>query len=182
MKKMIRFLALALAMAMLTACGGNAPAEDTTAPAHSLTGSMEELLNQVVEKRPVEFSGVVTTLDLTDTSDEGAWLVKNTTGLASADALAEAGVFEPMIGSIPFSLVMVRVAPDADPQTVAQEMLDGVDPVKWICVSADEVMAAGFGDVVMLIMVSTDYDITAQSFVDAFQTVAGDTLDFTLSR
>ena len=32
MKKMIRFLALALAMAMLTACGGNAPAEDTTAP------------------------------------------------------------------------------------------------------------------------------------------------------
>ena len=59
-------------------------------------------------------------------------------------------------------------------------MKAGVDPRKWICVEADDVKAAGIGDVVMLIMVSTTGDMTAQSFVDAFQTVAGRSCDFVI--
>ena len=141
---------------------------------------MEELLNKVIEQRPVEFAGGVIPIDLTDTSEEGLWAVKSFTGLEDASLLTEAAAYEPMMGSIPFSMVMVRTAEGADPKTVAEAMKAGVDPRKWICVEADDVKEAGIGDVVMLIMVSTSGDLTAQSFVDAVQSVAGRDCDFVI--
>ena len=179
MKKLIcALLALSLALAM-TACGGKQTAE-TTAPAANLEGTMEELLNKVIEQRPVEFAGGVYPIDLTDTSEEGAWAIKSYTGLDDASQLSEAAAFEPMMGSLAFSMVMVRTAEGADTRAVAESMKSGVDPRKWICVEADDLKVAGIGDVVMLIMVSTTGDMTAQSFVDAFQTVVGGTCDFVI--
>ena len=179
MKKLIcALLALSLMLAM-TACGGKT-AEETTAPAANIEGTMEELLNKVIEARPVEFAGGVYPIDLTDTSEDGLWALKSYTGLEDASQLKEAAAYEPMIGSIAFSLVMVRTAEGADAKTVAEAMKSGVDPRKWICVEADDMLVAGCGDVVMLIMVSTTSDLTAQSFVDAFQTVAGRSCDFVI--
>ena len=85
-----------------------------------------------------------------------------------------------MIGSIAFSMVMARTAPGADAKAVAESMKSGVDPRKWICLEADDVKVAGIGDVVMLIMVASTSDMTAQSFVDAFQSVAGRNCDFVI--
>ena len=179
MKKLIcAVLALTLALAM-TACGGSKQPE-TTAPAANIEGTMEELLNKVIEQRPVEFAGGVYPIDLTDTSEDGLWAVKSFTGLEDASQLKEAAAYEPMMGSIPFSMVMVRTAEGADPKAVAEAMKAGVDPRKWICVEADDMLVAGCGDVVMLIMVSTSGDLTAQSFVDAFQSVAGRNCDFVI--
>ena len=179
MKKLIcALLALSLALAM-TACGGKQTAE-TTAPAANLEGTMEELLNKVIEQRPVEFAGGVFPIDLTDTSEDGAWAIKSYTGLDDASQLTEAAAYEPMMGSLAFSMVMVRTAEGADTRAVAESMKSGVDPRKWICVEADDLKVAGIGDVVMVIMVSTTGDMTAQSFVDAFQSVAGRTCDFVI--
>ena len=179
MKKLIcALLVLSLALAM-TACGDKQPTE-TTAPAANIEGTMEELLNKVIEQRPVEFAGGVYPIDLTDTSEDGAWAIKSYTGLDDASQLTEAAAYEPMMGSLAFSMVMVRTAEGADTRAVAESMKSGVDPRKWICVEADDLKVAGIGDVVMLIMVSTTGDMTAQSFVDAFQTVAGRTCDFVI--
>lgn len=179
MKKVIcALLALSLVLAM-TACGGKQTAE-TTAPAANLEGTMEELLNKVIEQRPVEFAGGVYPIDLTDTSEDGAWAIRSYTGLDDASQLTEAAAYEPMMGSLAFSMVMVRTAEGADTRAVAESMKSGVDPRKWICVEADDLKVAGIGDVVMLIMVSTTGDMTAQSFVDAFQSVAGRTCDFVI--
>ena len=143
-------------------------------------GTMEELLNKVIEQRPVEFAGGVFPIDLTDTSEDGMWSIKSFTGLDDASQLTEAAAYEPMMGSLAFSMVMVRTAEGADTRAVAESMKSGVDPRKWICVEADDLKVAGIGDVVMLIMVSTTGDMTAQSFVDAFQSVAGRTCDFVI--
>lgn len=179
MKKLIcAVLALSLMLA-ITACGGGKP-EETTAPAANIEGTMEELLNKVIEQRPVEFAGGVYPIDLTDTSEEGLWAVKSFTGLEDGSQLTEAAAYEPMMGSIPFSMVMVRTKGGEDAKAVAEAMKAGVDPRKWICVEADDVKVAGIGDVVMLIMVSTSGDLTAQSFVDAFQSVAGRNCDFVM--
>lgn len=181
MKKLI-CLCLALAMAMsLAACGKKAPEETTAATsAPSVEGTMEELVNKIIEKRPVEFSGGSMVIDLTDTSEDGQWIVKSYTGLEDASVLTDAAAYEPMMGSIAFSLVTVRVAPGGDSKAVAESMKSGIDPRKWICVEADDLLVAGYGDVVMLIMVSTTGGMTAQSFVDAFQTVVGGTCDFVI--
>ena len=182
MKKLIcALLALTLVLSM-TACSKQAETTvpETTAPADNLVGSMEELLEKVIEARPVEFAGGVIPIDLTDTSEDGLWAIKSYTGLEDANQLKEAAAYEPMMGSLAFSMVMVRTKGGEDPKAVAESMKSGVDPRKWICVEADDVKAAGIGDVVMLIMVSTTGDMTAQSFVDAFQTVAGRSCDFVI--
>ena len=178
MKKMISML-LALTMVLcLAACGGNnTPATEapTEAPAVKVEGTMEELLNKVVEKQPVEFMGGTMPIDLTDTSDDGKWMVKSYTGLDSTDSITEAAFFEPMMGSIPYSMVMVRIAEGADIKAVAEGMKTGIDQRKWICVEADDLQVVSYGDVVMLIMVGSDTGMTAQSYVDAFASVMGAT-------
>ena len=75
MKKLIcALLALTLVLSM-TACGGKQPAEttapETTAPAGNLVGTMEELLEKVIEARPVEFTGGVIPIDLNGTTGFG---------------------------------------------------------------------------------------------------------------
>ena len=178
MKKIISAV-LALAMVLsLAACGKKA--EETQAPALSVSGTMEELLNKTIEERPVEFMGGVVPVDLTDSSEDGLWVLKNYTGLDSAEKITEAAAYEPMMGSLAFSMVLVRLAEGADAKAVAESMKSGIDTRKWICVEADDLKVAGFGDVVMLIMVNSDSGMTAQSFVDAFAKVAGFQAEFVM--
>ena len=178
MKKMISML-LALTMVLgLAACGGNnTPAtEAPTEPAKNLTGTMEELVNQVMAEQPVEFMGGIMPVDLTDTSEDGLWAIKSFTGLENAEQISDVAVFEPMMGSIPFSLVMVRAKTDAT-KTLAETMKSSIDQRKWVCVEADDLKVTAFGDVVMLIMVGSDTGMTAQSYVDAFGKVCAAQFD-----
>ena len=178
---MKKFVAVVLALAMvlsMAACGKKT--EETEAPVLKVEGTMEELLNKTIEQRPVEFMGGVIPVDLTDTSEDGLWVLKNYTGLDSAESITEAAAFEPMMGSLAFSMVMVRLAEGADAKTVAESMKSGIDTRKWICVEADDLKVAGFGDVVMLIMVNSDSGMTAQSFVDAFAKVTGFEAEFVM--
>jgi len=173
MKKILSvILIFAMAASLLAGCGGKKDPVETVVPAN-LEGSMEQLLEKVLQEQPVEFAGATTVVDLADTSEQGLWALKSFTGLDSAEKLIDAAVFEPMINAIAFSMVMVRTVQGADPKAVAEDMKAGIDPRKWICVEADDLKVAGFGDVVLLIMVDSSSDYTAQSFVDALQKTAG---------
>ena len=190
MKKWIALL-LAVTMALsVTACGkkNEEPQNSTgateqtgqTAQKTPLTGTMEENVNKIMEQNPAQFMGGQMPVDMQDTTEDGLWALKSFTGLDSADSITDIAVYEPMTGSQAFSLVMVRVAEGADAQEVAQQMKDNIDPRKWICVGADEVMAAGYGDAVMFIMLSSDLKLSAQSYVDAFAEICGGKVDFTI--
>ena len=174
---MKKFIALMLVVAMaasLVACGNKAAEK---AP---LEGTMEENTMKVMEIAPVEFMGGIIPVDLTDTSEDGKWAVSYFTGLSDSSKITDVAVYESMMGSQAFSLVMVRTAEGADPKAVAEEMKSGIDPRKWICVGADEIMAAGYGDTVMFIMLDSQLGLSAQSYVDAFAQVCGADLDFTI--
>ena len=173
MKKVIALL-LVLALALsVAACG-----EKKTAA--SLEGTMEENVTKIMEANPVEFMGGLIPIDLTDTSEDGLWMIKSFTGLDSAEQITDVSVYEPMTGSQAFSLVMVRVAEAAEAKAVAEQMKQNIDPRKWICVGADEVMAAGYGDTVLFIMVDSNLGLKAQTYVDAFADICGGELDFTI--
>ena len=169
MKKMIA-LVLVLVMALSLAACGNKAADKTP-----LAGTMEENTLKVMEIAPVEFMGAVLPVDLADA--DATWYF---TGLSDAAKITDVAVYEPMMGSQAFSLVMVRAAEGVDAKEVAQQMKDNIDPRKWICVGADEIMAAGYGDTDMFIMVDSQLGLSAQSYVDAFKTVCGADLDFTI--
>ena len=179
---MKKIFAMLLALAMMfsfAACGGAAAkptTEPTTAPTEAVKhveGTMEELLNKVIEIQPVEFMGGTMPIDLTDTTEDGLWNIKYNTGLDNADNITEAAVYGPMMGSIAYSMVMVRTAEGADVKAVAEGMKTGIDPRKWICVEADDLQVVSYGDVVMLIMVESSSGMTSQPFVDAFAQVCG---------
>ena len=169
MKKLIA-LALVLVMTLSLAACGNKAADKTP-----LAGTMEENVLKVMEIAPVEFMGTVLPVDLADA--DATWYF---TGLSDAAQITDVAVYEPMMGSQAFSLVMVRTAEGVDVKEVAQQMKDNIDPRKWICVGADEIMAAGYGDAVMFIMVDSQLGLSAQTYVDAFKTVCGADLDFTI--
>lgn len=172
MKKWIAILLAITMLFTLTACRRK--------KATHLDGTMQENANKILQANPVEFMGDFFPVDLTDTSEDGLWALKNATGLTSAEDITDVAVYEPMTGSQAFSLVLVRVAENADAKAVAQKMKDNIDPNKWICVRADEVKAAGYGDTVLLVMLDSNLGKTAQSYVDAFQTVCGGKLDFVI--
>ena len=202
MKKIVS-IALVLAMMLtLAACGGKdaetttaatteatvapttempteAPTEapategETEAPAADTT-TLEGIINAIYEKNPVEFMAGSIGIDLTDTSEDGLWTLKAFTGLENADMINEAWASEAMIGSIPYSMVLVRATDAANAEAVADAMKAGIDQRKWICVEADDLLTTACGDVVMLVMIGSENG-TAQSFVDAFAAVMGST-------
>ena len=174
MKKIIAMLLVMVMAVSMIACGEAAPAKTP------LAGTMSENINKIMAEAPVEFMGGEIPVDLTDTSEDGLWALSCYTGLKDASKLSDIAVFEPMMMAQAFSLVMVRVAEGQDAKAVAQEMKDNIDPVKRICVQADEVMVAGYGDVVMLIMLNSGMNLKAQSYVDAFAKICGAELDFTI--
>ena len=166
MKKLIALLLAVVMILSMAACGGKGSDKH-------YEGSMEDLSNKIIAENPVEFMGGIIPVDLTDTSEDGTWAVTFNTGLKSAEKLTDIAVFEPMMGSMAFSMVLVRVDEAKNAESVAKEMSENIDTRKWICVEADDLKVAGFGDVVMLVMVNSDSGMTAQSFVDAFAKVAG---------
>jgi len=186
MKKLIALLlALVMVTAVFVGCnkeeektGDNSGEKAPAAQKANLEGTMEELVGKIIEKNPVEFMGGPIPVDLTDTSEDGLWFLNSFTGLSSAEKINDVCAYESMTGSQAFSLVAVRVNDAADAKAVAEEMKENIDTRKWICVQADELMVAGYGDVVVLIMLDSGLGLNAQSFVDAFEAVAGAELDF----
>lgn len=196
MKKcIVFFLALSLVMTLSACSCAKEPttptaseptatataATESTKPADgkTLSGTMEENINKIMEENPVEFMGGVIPLDLTDTSEDALLAFKSYTGLEARELIKEGAVYEPMMGSQAFSLVLVRVTDAAKAEQIARDMKANIDPRKWICVQADQVMLAGYGDVVMFVMLDSALGKTAQSYVDAFEKVCGNKPDFT---
>lgn len=156
-------LAAVMMLCTLTACGKKAP--------NNLEGkSLSEIVDLIyAEKEP----GIM--VETMDVSIEDSEFLKYDTGLSSSDKITAAAVSEAMIGSQAYSMVLVRVADEKDSESVANEMKEGINPAKWICVQADDLKVAVYRDVVMLIMVSSQLadTVTAQEIVDAYKTVCG---------
>ena len=184
MKKLIAMLlVVAMSVSLLVGCGAaepgsTTPPTTTEAAKAPLTGTMEEIAGKIIEKKPVEFMGGCMPIDLKDTSEDGLWAISHNTGLKSAEGLTDLAVYEPMMGSIAFSMVLVRVSDAANAKTVAESMKSGIDTRKWICVEANDLQVVGYCDTVMLIMVDSNTGMKSQDFVDAFKAVCGADLDF----
>jgi len=68
----------------------------------------------------------------------------------------EALVSEPMIGSIPHSVVLVRLNDAKDADAAVAKIKESANPRKWICVEASNVVVESKGDLVILIMSDTE--------------------------
>lgn len=173
MKKKTAAAALCLMASLAFAGCGNADKEQTALEGKTLS----EIIDLIYEQKDPGIGTATIEVDLGDAN-----ALKYNTGLDSADGIEDAAVSEAMISAQAYSLVLVRVEDSADTETVAREMQEGIDPAKWICVQADDREVSGYGDVALLIMVSSELSeyVTAEEITDAFRTVCGGELAFEL--
>ena len=170
MKKFIAILMLAAMALTLTACGAKPQGADLSGE------TVETLIEKIYETKMPEFPLMTMPVDLAD-ADTTAWL----TGVSDPSLLKEAAVSESMMGSQAYSLVLVQVADAARVEEVANMMLQNIDPVKWICVQADDIDAGIKGDLVLFVMIDSQFGMPAADFLAAFSQVMGG-LDKELSK
>lgn len=96
--------------------------------------------------------------------------VKSFTGLDSAENLEYVVYSEPMMSSIAYSLVLVKVKDGANVDSIAKAMNDNVDARKWICVTAEKVYSTSSGDIACLVMSN---ESLAKNVFSSFKTQAG---------
>lgn len=144
-----------------------------------LNGKLSPIIEKIYEiKDPGVKVGNIT-VDLSDMDS-----VKYYTGLNDVSKVNDTLVSESLIGSQAYSLVLVRVTDSSNSESVANEMLNGINSSKWICVQADDLQVVTHDDLILLIMVSSEFEdtLTSQQIINAFKEICGDELDIELKK
>lgn len=149
MKKLCLLLAAAMLAVTFAACGASSSTPASSAVSSSeaahVDGTLEELMEKVYEGIAEDEMPMVGNTELTADNSvyyTGVESTEYTEGLAS----------EAMIGSIAHSVVLLRAEDEAAAETLKEDVKANVDPRKWICVEAEEVITDNIGDLVILIM------------------------------
>lgn len=176
MKKIFALFLAAMMAFGFAAC--NKPADDNNGGS-GVSMSLNEIIDAVYKKNPIDLSLETDSVDISD-----ADMLKAFTGLDSADKIKEALVSEPMMGSQAYSFVLVRVKDAADAEEVANAMINGINPGKWICVEADDVRVMVKGDVVALYMIDSEFgdEMSGDGIEAALTEVLGGSLDKVIKK
>lgn len=155
MKKLLLLLVMIPACLMLTACGEK-----------NVEGELTDIMEKVYEKMYADVSeeerpmlGTVNILEkmegMTDEDIEAQ--VEYTIGTKDIE-YKEIYESKPMIGSIAYSVVLVRMEENADIEAAKKAIKENVNPRKWICaeVAEEDVIVKSKGDLIILIMVENE--------------------------
>jgi len=111
----------------------------------NVEGTLEEIMAKLYAGIPAENLPMLAQIQL------DAETVESFLGTAEV-SFKEALVSEPMIGSIPHSVVLVRLNDAKDADAAVAKIKESANPRKWICVEASNVVVESKGDLVVLIM------------------------------
>lgn len=166
MKKIaIVLMVAALSFGMLAGCGARSgrnadevQEDETLDPsgmvhlegADEVSSFMDEVYQGVAEDL---LPGAIQTNEL-DLSDED--LVEYHTGLADLSGIEGVSLSESMMSSTAYSVVYIRTNDEGDAKEIKQNLMDNINPAKWICVSAEKEICALFGNDVFFVMGSAD--------------------------
>lgn len=174
MKKKL-FMSLMVVVMVFSLVGCNKASKETVSKGPE--GTLSDIIDEIYAEKNTELALMTTEVDTSNAEE-----VTYYTGAKDTSKIKEAAVSEPMISAQAYSMVLVRVNDSKDTKAVAEEMQKGINPNKWICVTADDVKVAGAGDTILLIMTSSAFAdvVTAEDIVKAYETVCGGKVDFTL--
>ena len=166
MKKISIFLMIITSLFLVTGCDSkkeennkeeNKNVEQTN-KTENVEGTLEDLMTKVYEDIPEEERPMM--LMNTEVNDKNVEYYLGTTEIEYEEALAS----ESGVGSIPHSVVLVRVKENANVEEIKKTIKDSVNPRKWICVEAEEVVVESRGDLIILIMASSNVDKLQDGF------------------
>ena len=160
-KKLSLFVMIFAAMFLVTGCGNDNKEKDKENKEETkeenkqdnttnVEGKLEDLMTKVYEDIPEEERPMM--LMNVEVNEENVEYYLGTTDIEYEEALAS----ESGVGSIPHSVVLVRVKENADINAIKTKIKDSVNPRKWVCVEAEKVVVENRGNLIILIMSSSD--------------------------
>ena len=141
--------ALVLSLGLILVGCGNKKAK-----VENIEGSLEDIMTKVYANLPEDQRPMgLTNMEVNAENIEG---FLGTTDIEYEEALAS----ESMVGSIAHSVVLVRVAKNANIEATKKAIKDNVNPRKWICVGVeeDQVIVKNKGNLIILIMAAENSD------------------------
>lgn len=138
MKRKILSILAAVLLLCCTACSAAPSGEDR------VEGDVKDLLAKVTDGATDPELSLVTA-DVTEENFQWYFFVEPIDG-------AEGVVSEPMIGSIPHCIALLRVPAGSDAEAVRSEIEENLDPRKWVCVEAEKTAVLRRGDLILLAM------------------------------
>lgn len=157
----IAAILMTLSLSMLTGCGNSGDRTsdevsteenaDTAGMVHlnsadEVSAFMDEVYGGVAEDLlPMEVS--TTELDLGDTD-----MISYHTGLSDLDGIEGIYLSESMMSSTAYSAVYIRTTDEADAEAIRQQLMDNINPAKWICVTAEQQYAVLLGNDIFFVM------------------------------
>ncbi len=133
---MKRACCIFLAVLLLLACAG-CEASDTP-----IEGSVEELLEKVA-RDTVDPEVSLVTAQAAEENFNWYFFIDPIEG-------AEGWVSEPVIGSIPHCIGLLRLPEGVDAEQVRAEIEENLNPRKWVCVEAEETAVIRRGDLILV--------------------------------
>lgn len=137
---------------------------------------LAKLLAQMYEKVPTvqEIAlGDPMPIDLTG-EDFSYWL-----GTTDASGIDAAIYSEPMMSSVAYSVCLVRAKEGTDIEQLKKDIFDKVNPVKWLCVTAEKVLVTNSDNTILLVM--TNAEVTGELY-NAFAEVMNNNVGEKLER
>ena len=154
MKKISLLIALFFTTLLLVGCGE--PKEK------NIEGTLDEILTKIYadfkdDELPMLDKIKVLEKQERATDEDHSDRIKYYIGsdkIKAKDVLAS----EPMMSSIAYSVVLVRMEKGADIEKAKTEIKENIDPRKWMCVEVpkEDVIVKSKGDLIILIMVADE--------------------------
>ena len=117
-----------------------------SAKEENIEGSLEEIMDKLYEgisedELPMGLSNI----EIISENVEG---YLGTSDIEFESALAS----ESMVGSIAHSIILVRAKENQDIEALKKQIEDSINPNKWVCVTAENVVVKNKGDLNLVIM------------------------------
>lgn len=146
MKRIKKILLLLLVCSItlpLTACGEK-----------NVEGTLEEIMTKIYEDIPTDEMPMLGNIDVLEVAKDNIPYYIGTEDIEYKEILAS----EPMMSSVAYSVVLVRMEDGADIEKAKTEIKENIDPRKWMCVEVPEedVIVKNKGDLIILIMVADE--------------------------
>ena len=139
LKKVILSCLACMTLFSLTGCGEK-----------EVEGTLEEIMDKVYADIPEdERPMMLTNIEINDEN------IENYLGTKDLD-YEEALASESAVGSIAHSVVLVRMKDGANIEEAKKKIEESVNPAKWVCVEAEDVVVKNKGNLIILIMSSTN--------------------------
>ena len=138
---MIKFKKIGLisliGMLFLTGCSNKS---------QNIEGSLEEIMTKLYEGiSEEELPMALTNIEITNENVEN---YLGTNDIEFESALAS----ESMVGSIAHSVILIRAKENQDIEALKAKIEENINPNKWICVTAENVIVKNKGNLILVVM------------------------------